>query len=88
MSSADLAQQVQTLAPAYFGDKPVVDLTGLKGVYDFQLEWISLADANAGKAGSTMIDAVEKQLGLRLEQRKQAMDTLVIDHCEREPTAN
>ncbi len=49
MTSADIAQKVQTLAPGYFRDGPVVDASGLKGVYDFKLEWITNGEANAGK---------------------------------------
>ncbi len=88
MSSADIAQQVQTLAPGYFRDGPIIDLTGLKGTYDFKLEWITRVEANQGSDGPTIFDAVQKQLGLKLDGRKQSLEILVIDHCEKEPTEN
>jgi uncharacterized protein (TIGR03435 family) len=86
VSAASLTQALQTLAPNYF-DRPVVNATGLTGVYDFTLEWISYSESVTGGTGPTIFDAVQ-QLGLRLERRKQVMDLLVIDHCEKEPTAN
>ena len=88
MTGADIAQQIQSLAPGYFRDGPVVDAGTLKGVYDFKLEWITNGEANAGAPGPTMISAVEDQLGLKLEKRKQAMDVLVIDKLDRMPTDN
>jgi uncharacterized protein (TIGR03435 family) len=36
----------------------------------------------------TLFEAVEKQLGLKLEMRKRPMAVLVIDHVEQKPTAN
>jgi uncharacterized protein (TIGR03435 family) len=88
LNSADLAQQVQSLAPGYFRDGPVIDMTGLKGIYNFKLEWITRVEANAGSDGPTIFDAVQKQLGLKLEGRKQSMERIVIDHCEKAPTEN
>lgn len=88
MTSADIARQVQVLAPAYFSDGPVVDLSGLKGMYDFKLEWISIYEANNGAPGPTMMDAIQQQLGLKIERRRQAMEMLVIDKLDRTPTEN
>jgi len=88
MTSVDIAQQVQALAPAYFRDGPIIDLSGLKGIYDFKLEWITLGEANAGSPGPSMIDAVQNQLGLKLDKRKQAVEVLVIDNLDRTPTEN
>jgi uncharacterized protein (TIGR03435 family) len=88
MTSMDIAQQLQALAPGYFRDGPVVDLTGLKGVYDFKLEWITRAEANEGSDGPSMFDAVQQQLGLKLQSRKQSLEILVIDHVEKVPTEN
>ncbi len=87
MSVEDLAQQLQTLAPGYFRDGPIVDKTGLKGIYDLNLEWIRMQELNAGAGGPTMFVAVEK-LGLKLEKRKEPVDMFVVDRCERQPTEN
>ena len=88
MRSADIAQQVQALAPGYFCEGPVVDASGLKGVYDFKLEWITNGQANSGSPGPTMFDAVQDQLGLKLDRRRQAVEILVIDKLDRTPTEN
>jgi uncharacterized protein (TIGR03435 family) len=88
MSSSNVAQQLQALAPGYFTDGPILDKSGLKGVYDFKLEWITRVEANNGSDGPTIFDAVQKQLGLKLDARKESVEFLVIDHCEKEPTEN
>ena len=71
-------------------DRPVVDLTGLKGEYDFQLE-ISRPRPNkpgfAEDTGPTIFDALA-HLGLKLESRRAPMAIIVIDHVERVPTEN
>lgn len=36
----------------------------------------------------TLFEAVEKQLGLKLEMRKRSMPVIVIDHMEQKPTEN
>jgi uncharacterized protein (TIGR03435 family) len=36
----------------------------------------------------SLFDAVEKQLGLKLEPQKRPVSVLVIDHIERKPTDN
>jgi len=87
MTAADIAQQVQALAPGYFREGPIVDLTGLKGVYDFTLEWVTADDARNG-AQPSMFDAVQEQLGLKLERRKQTVEILMIDKLDRTPTEN
>lgn len=70
-------------------DRPVRNMTGLKGEYDFELFWlpdsVAAADMNAGP---TLAQAVQDQLGLRLESKKGPVDVLVIDHIEKIPTEN
>jgi uncharacterized protein (TIGR03435 family) len=70
-------------------DRPVVDVTELKGVYDVDLEW-SVDDATASQADDapTLFTVLREKLGLRLESRKTPVDFYVIDHVERVPTEN
>jgi uncharacterized protein (TIGR03435 family) len=82
-----LAQQLQTLSPAYFPDGPVVDMTGLGENYDFTLDWITQQQREAGEDGPSMYDALEK-LGLHVERQKGAADVLVVDRAEQKPSEN
>ena len=72
-------------------DRPVIDQTGLTGQYkinlEFQREDLS-ANAPEGAAGPTIFAAVQEQLGLKLEPRKAAIEMLVVDRAERNPTEN
>jgi bla regulator protein BlaR1 len=81
ISMPELAQRLRSLAPAYF-DRPVVDQTGIMGTYDLALRWTG-RDQLDSLGGLTIFDAVIKQLGLRLEQRKVPLPAIVIEHVER-----
>lgn len=87
VSTAQLAQQLQTLAPAYFREGPIVDHTGLTGTYDLRLEWMMQQQLDAGMSGPTMFAAVEK-LGLKLEKKQETAEMLIVDRCEQTPTEN
>lgn len=63
---------------------PVVDMTGLTGKYDVELETSRDAPENPG---TTIFDAV-RDLGLRLEPGKVPMEMLVIDEIRRSPSPN
>ena len=86
LTAAGMAQALETLAPSYF-DRPLVDATGLSGVYSFSVEWIMRSAANAGVYGATIFEAVQK-IGLKIETRKEPVEFLVVDRCEKMPTAN
>jgi uncharacterized protein (TIGR03435 family) len=89
ISMAVLADHLPGLAPRYIDGRPVVDLTGLNGTYDFKLDWtIRPVEAANVAAGPTIFDAVEKELGLKIEDRKQPMPIVVIDSLERTPSEN
>jgi uncharacterized protein (TIGR03435 family) len=52
---------------------------------------LAAASASAGSGpngSSTLIEALDKQLGLKLKPEKDAMPVLVIDHLEQQPTDN
>lgn len=68
----------------------VFDKTGLTGEFDFTLEFagsVLPGGANDSLAPSLFV-ALEKQLGLKLERAKTALDVLVIDQVDRVPTEN
>ncbi len=91
MTMDDLADTLPGLAPGYVRDTPVVDQTGLKGSYEFKLDWTPAGRLNAspdGTAGISLFDALEAQLGLKLENRKIPLPTVVIDHIDRVPSEN
>jgi uncharacterized protein (TIGR03435 family) len=81
ISMAELAKRLPSLAPGYI-DRPVVDLTGISGTYDLKLQWVGRGQVDAD-GGLTIFDAITKQLGLKLEQRKVSLPGIVIDHVER-----
>ena len=69
---------------------PVVDRTGLEGPYDFVLDFTpdprpSYATEDSGGPGFQQ--ALQQQLGLKLETQKAPVEFLVLDHVEH-PTVN
>jgi uncharacterized protein (TIGR03435 family) len=76
------------------GDRVVIDATGLKGSYDFELNWSPddghtplLNGVPQESTGPSIFTAFQEQLGLKLESRKAPVEVLVIDHVER-PSEN
>jgi len=69
-------------------DRPVVDQTGLKGKFDFMLEWTADAQATTDpSAAPGFLTAVQEQAGLKVEPSKGEVDVLAITHVE-QPSAN
>jgi len=60
---------------------PLVDDTGLVGRYDFTLQWTP--DSPTGSPGPSLSNALEQQLGLKLEERIARVEFLVIDNLEK-----
>jgi uncharacterized protein (TIGR03435 family) len=68
---------------------PVVDSTGLKGSWDFDIKWTEdNRMQEAGPAGISIFDAVEKQLGLKLEHQTAPRPVLIVDNVNQKPTPN
>jgi uncharacterized protein (TIGR03435 family) len=69
--------------------RPVLDQTGLKGNFDFAMEYAS--DPNAPSAtpfaGPDMFTVFQEQLGLKLDAARAPVEILVIDRVEK-PSAN
>jgi uncharacterized protein (TIGR03435 family) len=66
-------------------DRPVVDQTGLTGLYAYRVTW-DLENARL-KPDPDIFTAVQEQLGLKLEPQKAEFDSLVVDRAER-PSEN
>jgi len=79
VTMARFTDQLRILGPGYI-DRPVVDLTGIEGAWDFQIDWVGAAKIADG--GLTILDVVNKQLGLKLDQQKPPAKVLVVDHAE------
>jgi uncharacterized protein (TIGR03435 family) len=78
--------------------RTVVDKTGLKGMYDLEVEWtfdesiVMQLPADAPKpvsdgAGPSIFTALQEQLGLKLESRKGPVEVFVVDRAEK-PSEN
>ena len=78
-------------------DRPVLDPTGLKGMYALTLSWRVIAPGANGVPTDTAADpgsgvpifqAVEDQLGLKLKPTKGTIETIVVDLLEKSPVEN
>jgi uncharacterized protein (TIGR03435 family) len=76
-------------------DRPVIDKTGLKGSFDWTLQFTpepvrtSTPDSALPPApsGTTGLEALRDQLGLKVEPAKASLAFLVVDKVER-PSGN
>ena len=74
-------------------DLPVVDATGLEGSFNLKVFWRpdharpTVTGVDEAMERPTLFDALQQQLGLRLEARKMPVEILVIDHIEK-PSEN
>jgi uncharacterized protein (TIGR03435 family) len=71
---------------------PVVDQTGLEGLFDFDIDWVpgqgegSVEPPDPNRppvdpgAGPSLFTAIQEQLGLKLTNRKAPVPMLVVDH--------
>jgi uncharacterized protein (TIGR03435 family) len=84
----ELARNLQDWAGGYL-TYPVVDSTGLKGSFDFEIKWTPRALLQkAGADGISIFDAVDKELGLKLDLETAPRPVLIVDSVNQEPTAN
>jgi uncharacterized protein (TIGR03435 family) len=71
-----------------YTDRPVVDKTGVGGLFDFRLEFAADEAAESNEpAGVSLFTAIQQQLGLKLAAAKGSGYFVVIDSVER-PSEN
>jgi len=86
MSMDDLARIAANIAN---NNGSALNKTGLEGKYDFTVKWTPPAFlARAGADGISIFDAVDKQLGLKLERGKTAQTVIFVDSVNEVPTPN
>jgi len=73
---------------------PVVDMTGLSGRYDFVLDFTPylpdgehVMKVDFANTTGIIIAALQGELGLKLESKKESVEVMAIDHVEK-PSAN
>ena len=80
---------------------PIKDATGLKGRYDLSLTWYREISpelkvrleamgetVTTGEGGPTFRQALQDQLGLKLDVKKGMVPVMLIDHADKIPVAN
>ncbi len=82
VSMTEFAEQLTELRGI---DLPVIDRTGIQGVYDITLK--SAARALLEPDGPSLLTLLQEQLGLKLVSAKYPIDVFVVDHAEK-PSAN
>jgi uncharacterized protein (TIGR03435 family) len=82
------AAALRGFAPAYVTNA-VVDSTELKGSWDFDIKFTQRPLLQlAGSDGVSLLDAIDKQLGLKLEEQKIPTSVIVVDQVNLKPTDN
>jgi uncharacterized protein (TIGR03435 family) len=88
LTAQAIADNLQQM-PGNYVDHPVLDSTKLEGTWDFELEYTQASILpEKGPDGITIFDALNKQLGLKLELQDVPMPVLVIESVKRMPTEN
>ena len=70
---------------ASWSELNIVDRTDLRGDYEMEIEFdyrATLSAANTDNTKPSVFTAVQEQLGLKLERRRESVDVLVIDSIE------
>jgi uncharacterized protein (TIGR03435 family) len=77
-------------AAQYFNNKLVVDQTELKGAWDFTFRYTPKIPAGIQTTGESIpiFDALDKQLGLKVEPSTVPMPVIVVDSVNQKPAPN
>jgi uncharacterized protein (TIGR03435 family) len=93
LSMATFAGNLSGILGTELGGNPVMDRTGLKGLWNIEFKWQLPAyaclkcDLSADDRAQ-FFDAVEKQLGLKLELQQVPIPVILVESVNRKPTEN
>ena len=91
LSKASMSDFIHLLDGNGYLDRPVLDKTGLTGTYDIKLTYTPDIPPNRrgepDPADISIYEAVQNQLGLKLQPQRAVMEILIVDQVEK-PTGN
>jgi uncharacterized protein (TIGR03435 family) len=95
VTMAQFAEELNHQQPIVASRRLVVDSTSIEESWDFTFSYRVVPPRNAApgeaadpEGGVSLFDAIEQQLGLKLEGAKRSMPVFVIDKIEETPTEN
>lgn len=91
ITMAQFAAGLPDMFTSEIGLNPILDRTGLAGRWNFDVKWsLGMLGMNAanGPDRISIFDAVDKQLGLKLEKVENSIPVIVVDRVNQQPTAN
>jgi uncharacterized protein (TIGR03435 family) len=89
MTMEAFAAGLRGMFGAAVGTNPVLDQTDLKGNWNFDVRWsVGMGRGPDADERISLFDAVEKQLGLKLEQKQVPTPVIVVDSVNEKPTDN
>jgi len=89
LQQGTMEQLAESIPGSVLADRPVIDKTGLTGKYDIRLEATPYIRINNSPQPDdlSVFDAIQQQLGLKLEAQKASVEVIVVDSVEK-PTEN
>lgn len=90
MTMAAFVDGLRGLIGANLGINPILDRTGLSGIWNFDLRYSFGLVGTTGLIGEqlSISDAMDKQLGLKLEEKQVPSSVLVVESVNESPSAN
>ncbi len=90
MTMAAFAEGLRSMLATNLGVNPILDQTSLSGIWDFDLHYSLGLIMNGGALGERLpiSEAMEKQLGLKLEERQIPTPVLMVESVNQKPSAN
>jgi uncharacterized protein (TIGR03435 family) len=91
LSMAAFADELRAMLATNLGSNPILDMTGLAGKWNFDLRYtlqIALPSMGDSSDRISIFDAIDKQLGLKLEQQTIPASVIVVDSVNEKPAEN
>jgi uncharacterized protein (TIGR03435 family) len=92
LSTPKLGEQIRSMLGTSLVQSPILDRTGLKGSYNFDLHitlQVATVLASGGLATNNIIsEALEKQIGLKLERVDVPTPVILVDSVDEQPSGN